>query len=438
MIPLGAHEPFTILRGIGGVCIILLISFLLSNRRKQIDWKTVGIALLLQAVLALLIIYVPFIAVLFEWMGKAFVKLLHFTQEGTSFLLGPYATTSQGFVFLIHSLPAIIFFSALVAVFNYWGLIQRLVKSFAWVLRRFIRNISGAEGVVVSANIFLGMSESPILVKDYIPLMTKSELFLVMVSGMATISGSLLGAYTGMLASGDPVQQVFIAKHLLSACVMAAPGAIVIAKIICPQTEQQSIHSIAVSDVDKPNSFLGALTSGTITGVRIAVNVAAMLLVFIAGIAMLNYLTGDLLGHYTGLNNWIAELTDGKTQSLSLQFILGVLSAPLMWLIGVPWDDAMLVGSIFGQKTVMNEFVAYAQMSTWTQTGMFIYEQSKVMAIYLLCGFANFSSIGMLLGALGTLAPGKRSEIASLGFLSLVGGALVSLLSATIVGMFVG
>lgn len=438
MIPMGSHEIITILRGVGGISIILLICYLLSMNRRQIDWKTVGIALSLQLILALLVLYVPFISILFEWMGKAFAKLLQFTQEGTAFLLGPYASRSQGFIFLIHSLPAIIFFSAIVSVFNYWGLIQRLVKAFAWILKRFIRSLTGAEGVVVSGNVFLGMSETPILVKDYIPLMTKSELYLVMVSGMATISGSLLGAYTGMLSGGDPVQQVFIAKHLLSACVMAAPGAIVVAKMICPQTGQTVIDSPVLVAREKQASFLGALTSGTMTGVKIAVNVAAMLLVFIAGVALLNFLTGDLLGHYTGLNAWVEKLTEGKVNSFSLQFILGLLSAPLMWLLGVPWEDVMLVGSLFGQKTIMNEFVAYAQMTEWHAAGLFVYEQSRVMAIYMLCGFANLASIGMLLGALGVLAPEKRSLIASLGFMSLVGGAIVSLLSATIVGMLLG
>ena len=438
MVASGGFNVESLLRGLLGIVCVLGIAYLFSSDRKRIDWKLVGTGLTLQIVIALSILYVPFVGLFFEWMGKGFVKIIDFTQAGVSFLFGPMASRNTGIVFIIHSLPTLIFFTALVSVFYHWGIIQRIVNFLSCVLRLLIRNISGQEGLVVVGNIFLGMSESPVLVKQYLSKMNKSELFLVMVSGMATIAGTLLGVYAGLLGDGDPARQVFFAKHLLSASVMAAPGAIVLAKMIYPQTEPIDKANVEAAIYKEHRSVLEALASGTSTGIKLMVNVAAMLLVFIALVAMVNYLCEGIIGRYTGLNEWVVAVTHGKAQGFTIHFIVGVLLTPLMWLIGVPVDDLMTVGALVGQKTVLNEFVAYFQMQQWKIAGVFVYEKSIVMSTYLLCGFANIASVGILLGALGVLAPDKRPVIAQLGFRAMFAGAAVSILSATIIGMISG
>ena len=438
MIETSGFNVMSLLRGLLGICCILGVAFVFSTDRKRIDWKLVGAGLLLQLVLALSILYVPFIGIFFELLGKIFVKILDFTQIGVDFLLGPLATKSNGIVFILHSLPTLIFFTALVALLYHWGIIQRIVSFMSWILRFFLRNISGSEGLVVAGNTFLGMTESPVLAKQYLSKMNKSELFLVMVSGMATIAGTVLGVYVGLLGDGDPVKQVFFAKHLLSASVMAAPGAIVLAKMIYPQTEQVNEQTIKVKTEKEHPSAIEALASGTATGIKLMVNVAAMLLVFIALVALVNYICEGLIGRYTGLNDWIIAITNGKSEGFTIHFILGVILSPFMWLVGVPGEDMMSVGALLGQKTVLNEFVAYFQMQQWKSAGIFIYEKSVIMSTYLLCGFANISSIGILLGGLGVLAPDQRPVIAHLGFRAMITGAAVSILSATIVGMILG
>ena len=363
--------------------------------------------------------------------------MMDFTQAGVGFLLGPYATKSNGFIFLIHSMPVIIFFTAIVSLFYHWGIIQRVVGAFSWVLRKFM-NVSGAEGLVVSGNIFMGMTESPVLIKNYLPTMNRSEIFLVMVAGMGTIAGSVMATYIGMLSGGDPVARLLFAKHLLSASVMAAPGSIVIAKMLCPQTEPVTEQEVKVSLENQHHNILEALASGTSVGIKLVVNIAAMLLVFISMVALLNYVSEGLIGKYTGLNDWVVSVTDGKQQGFTFQFILGIILSPFMWLIGVPFDDMMLVGSLLGQKTILNEFVAYFQLQQWKDAGLFVYEKSIIMSTYILCGFANISSIGILLGGLGVLTPNKQNLISKLGIPTMIGGALVSIMSATMVGMILG
>ena len=428
----------SLLRGLLGLVTVIGIAYLFSNNRKHIDWKLVMSGLLLQVIFVLLILYVPFISVVFEYLGKGFVKIVNATQAGIAFLLGPYASKSNGVVFLIHSLPTLIVFSALVSLFYYWGVIQRVVSGFSWFLKRIFRNLSGAEGLVVAGNIFLGMTEAPILAKNYLPKMNKSELFLVMVSGMGTIAGTVMGAYIGILGGGDSIAQVYFAKHLLSASVMAAPGSIVLAKIFFPQVEEVEDTPVEVVNKEQKGGAMEAIASGTSTGLRLFMNIAAMLLVFIALVALVNYFLEGVIGHYTGLNSWITDLTNGKSTGFSIQFILGTILSPLMWLIGISPEDIMPVGALLGQKTVLNEFVAYGQMQEWKNAGIFVYEKSIVMSTYLLCGFANIGSIGMLIGGLGILAPEKRPVIAGLGFKAMIAGALVSVLSATIVGMILG
>ena len=427
----------SLLRGVVGIITVLAVSYLMSSNRKKIDWKLVGSGLLIQFVLALSVLYVPFVGTLFELLGKAFIKLMDFTQAGVGFLLGPYATKSNGFIFLIHSMPVIIFFTAIVSLFYHWGIIQRVVGAFSWVLRKFM-NVSGAEGLVVSGNIFMGMTESPVLIKNYLPSMNRSEIFLVMVAGMGTIAGSVMATYIGMLSGGDPAARLLFAKHLLSASVMAAPGSIVIAKMLCPQSEPVTEQEVKVSLENQHHNVLEALASGTSVGIKLVVNIAAMLLVFISMVALLNYVSEGLIGKYTGLNDWVVSVTDGKQQGFTFQFILGIILSPFMWLIGVPFDDMMLVGSLLGQKTILNEFVAYFQLQQWKDAGLFVYEKSIIMSTYILCGFANISSIGILLGGLGVLTPNKQNLISKLGIPTMIGGALVSIMSATMVGMILG
>lgn len=339
----------TLWRGLLGVIVIIGSAYLLSKDKKRIDWKLVGTGLVLQLLFALAVIYVPVVGSFFELLGKVFIRLMDFTQAGIDFLLGPYASKAGGFVFLIHSLPVVIFFSALVSLFYHWGIIQRLVQALSWLLRRVL-NISGAEGLVASGNLFLGMTEAPVLIKNYIPAMNRSEVFLIMVTGMATIAGSLMGTYIGLLSGDDPVQRLFFAKHLISATAMAIPGAIVISKIIFPQTEQVTDQFVETEKNDSKSTALESISAGTSIGVKLMTNIAAMLLVFIALIAMANYILNNLIGHYTGLNEWIVEITNGKSTGFTFQFILGVITAPFMWLVGIPTSDMMLVGSLLGQK----------------------------------------------------------------------------------------
>ena len=437
---IGAQEGFGLVslsRGLLGIATVIGIAYAMSYDRKRIDWRLVGGGLLLQILFALAILYVPFIGALLEGCGKIFVKLMDFTGAGLSFLLGPYASKASGFSFLLHSLPIVIFFSALVSIFYHWGIIQKVVGGIAWVLRKFM-NISGAEGLVSAGNIFMGMTESPVLIKNYLPTMNRSELFLVMVAGMGTIAGSVMGTYIGMLGGDDPAAKLYFATHLLSASVMAVPGSIVLAKMICPQTEKAVDRAVSSQERKENATVLDAIASGTVTGVKLMTNIAAMLLVFISLVALANYVTEGLIGRYTGLNAWIAEVTDGKAQGLTIQFMLGVVTAPFMWLVGVPSEDIMLVGSLLGQKTILNEFVAYFQLQQWKDAGLFLYDKSIMMSTYILCGFANISSIGILLGGLGVLAPEKRGVITRLGVPAMIGGALVSVLSAAIVGMILG
>lgn len=427
----------SLLRGILGIVTVLAVAYALSYNRKRIDWKLIGGGLVMQIVFALAVLYIPFVGTALEWTGKAFIKLMDFTQAGVGFLLGPYASKSKGFIFLIHSLPVVIFFSALISLFYHWGIIQRVVGAFSWVLRRFM-NISGAEGLVTSGNIFMGMTESPVLIKNYLPTMNRSEIFLVMVSGMGTIAGTVMATYIGMLSGGDPVARVLFAKHLISASLMAAPGSIVLAKMLCPQTEAVADRVASLEKKSAHPTALDALAAGTSTGIRLMVNIAAMLLVFIALVALANYVLEGLIGRYTGLNDWIVSITDGKSQGLTFQFILGIILAPFMWLIGIPSPDITLVGSLLGQKTILNEFVAYFQLQEWKDAGLFAYQKSILMSTYILCGFANISSIGILLGGMGVLAPEKKEMITRFGFPAMIAGALVSVLSATIVGMILG
>ncbi len=427
----------SVLRGLIGMVSLLLIAFAFSRNRRAIDWKVVLIGLLIQTTLAVGVLYVPFIKVFFEVIAGFFVKVMDFTASGAAFLFGDLLDTSKmGYIFVFQVLPTIIFFSALTSLLYYLNIVQVVVVGIAWLLKKAFR-ISGAEGLTVAGNIFLGQTEAPLLVKRYLPNMNRSEMFLVMSAGMATIAGAVLTAYIGLLGGSDPVARITFAKYLLSASVMAAPGVIVIAKIIYPQTESVDTD-LKVDRNSVGKNVLDAISNGTVEGVKVAVNVGAMLLVFIAMVAMLDYILGGLIGHYTGLNDWLASVSDGKYDTFNFQFVVGMVCTPIAWLMGVPNADMVNIGSLLGTKVMINEFVAYNDMATMKELGSFAYEKSIIMATFLLCGFANISSIGIQIGGISILAPNQRETLTQLGFLSLICGTLASCMSATIVGMILG
>ncbi|MFA7274808.1 MAG: nucleoside transporter C-terminal domain-containing protein [Crocinitomicaceae bacterium] len=427
----------SILRGILGMIALLLIAFLFSSNRKAINWKTVGLGLLAQIVLAIGVLKVSFVQAAFEYVGSLFVLVLNFTQKGSQFLLGGMMDIdSYGFIFLFQVLPTIIFFSALTSLLFYLGIIQKIVSAMAIVLTKLL-SISGAESLSVAGNIFLGQTEAPLMIKAYLDKMTKSEILLVMVGGMATVAGGVLAAYIGFLGGNDPVLKLEFAKHLLAASVMAAPGAIVVSKMLYPQTEKINTE-VAVSKEKIGSNVLDAISTGTTEGLKLAANVAAMLLVFIAFIAMINYTLG-WIGGWSGLNELIAIYT--PYTKFSLETILGIVFSPLMWLIGVASEDMMLMGQLLGVKLAASEFVGYiqlAELKNAANTLHFTYDKSVIMATYMLCGFANFASIGIQIGGIGSLAPNQRKTLSEFGLKAVIGGSIASLLSATMAGMILG
>ena len=434
------HEGISItsiVRGIIGLSSIILIAYLLSNNKKRIDWKTIIIGLSSQLVIAVAVLRVEFVRMIFEKIGQGFLAIVTFTNQGSKILFGELADSSKyGEIFVFQVLPVIIFFSALTSVLYYYRIIQKVVSGLAWMLTKFL-NISGQESLAVVGNIFLGQTEAPLLVKGYLDKMNKSEYFLLMTGGMATVAGSVLAAYIGFLGGDDPIQRIEVAKNLIIASVMAAPGAIVISKLMFPQTEEVTKNIEISTDVTGTN-LLSAITNGTRDGIKMAVNVGAMLLVFLALIALVNgifYQIADVFG----LNNWIEQNTD--YQSFSLELILGYLFAPLMWLIGIAVEDMYLMGQLLGIKLAASEFVAYIELASLQDVGNALhltYQKSVIMATIMLCGFANFASIGIQIGGIGILAPGKSKLLTELGFKAMIAGTLVSLLSATFVGMLLG
>ncbi|MGY5850006.1 NupC/NupG family nucleoside CNT transporter [Salegentibacter sp. F14] len=437
MIPNQGISLNSVIRGAIGMMALLLIAFLFSTRRKAIRWRTVGMGLAAQLLLAFGVLQVPFIQSVFEFVGNIFVLILDFTAAGSEFLLGGMMDVdSFGFIFLFQVLPTIIFFSALTSVLFYLGVIQLVVKGMAWILTKLM-GISGAESLSVAGNIFLGQTEAPLMIKAYLERMTRSEILLVMVGGMATVAGGVLAAYIGFLGGDDPALRLQFAKHLLAASVMAAPGAIVVSKILYPQLEPIN-ENVEVSSDKIGSNILDAIANGTTEGLKLAANVGAMLLVFIAFIAMINYVL-NYTGNLTGLNTILAENTPYK--GFSLESILGTIFAPLMWIIGVAKEDMMLMGQLLGIKLAASEFVGYVQLAELKNPANALsltYEKSVIMATYMLCGFANFASIGIQIGGIGSLAPGQRKTLSEFGMKALIGGTLASLLSATIAGMILG
>lgn len=423
-----------LLRGLLGIITLVTILYFLSRSRKAIPWKLVGSGLLFQIVFALAVLKVPFIASIFEVLSSFFVVVLDFTQKGSEFVFGSLINPkASGFIFAFQILPTIIFFSALTSLLFYLGILQKIVYGLAWALGKTLK-ISGAENLSTAANIFLGQTEAPLLIKPYLASMNRSEMLLIMVGGMANIAGGVLAAYVGFLGGDDPVQRLYFAKHLLAASVMSAPAAIVVSKMLIPQEENVS-QVIPVAKEDVGSNMLEAIVNGTEEGVKLAFNVGSMLIVFIAMVAMVNYILGDLIGNWTHINQYVAEYTNGKYTQLSLQAMLGYLCSPLVWMLGVSSLDMVSVGQLLGEKTVLNEFVAYATLGSMKVANVFHEEKSVLIATYILCGFSNISSIGIQVGGIGAMAPSQKKTLSELGFIALVGGTISTLMTATIVGM---
>ncbi|MFW5816601.1 MAG: NupC/NupG family nucleoside CNT transporter [Wenzhouxiangella sp.] len=417
-----------ILHGLAGVVVILGIGWALSEKRSAIAWQTVVVGIGLQLALAILVLWVPLGQTLFDALGRGFVTLIGFTSAGSSFLFGPLADAeSFGFVFAFQVLPTIIFFAALMTCLYHLGIMQKIVEAMAWVMTRLMK-VSGSESLATAANVFVGQTEAPLVVRPFIVGMTRSELFALMTGGMATIAGGVLAAYVLLLGGASPEEQAFFAKHLISASIMAAPAALVMAKLILPETEVSETVGTVRTTIERPHvNLIEAAAGGASEGLKLALNVGAMLLAFLALIALVNGPLG-WFGAVTGLE-------DRLGQPLDLALILGWLFSPLAFLVGVPLDEAVTVGGLIGTKIVANEFVAYVAL---TETQVNLSERSVLIATYALCGFANFSSIAIQIGGIGGIAPARRPDLARLGLKAVLAGALVSLLNAAWAGILVG
>ncbi|MEX1002239.1 MAG: nucleoside transporter C-terminal domain-containing protein [Crocinitomicaceae bacterium] len=423
----------SIIRGIIGMAFLLGLTFLFSGNRKKIDWGLVLKGTALQIIIALLVLKVPFIETGFKVVSDKFVELISFTDQGVDFLFGQMGigiVQAPLITFAIKVLPTIIFFSALMSIFYYLGIVQKVVYVFAWVMKKFMR-LSGAESLAAAGNVFLGQTESPLLVKPYLLGMTKSELMCLMTGGMATIAGGVLAAYVFFLGGDDPVERAFFAKHLLTASIISAPAAVVAAKILVPETEEIN-KDLSINKEKIGTNLLEAIANGTSDGLRLAVNVGAMLLVFIALMALGNGVLG-WVGDITNLNATIAANTP-YSDGLSFQFLLGYVGAPIVWMIGVDAVDMVLVGELLGQKTILNEFIAYPRLGELKASGK-LSEKSVIISTYMLCGFANFASIGIQIGGIGALVPSRKGLLSKLGMRALLGGTIACLMTAAIVGM---
>jgi CNT family concentrative nucleoside transporter len=422
------------LRVVAGLALLIGILFAFSSNRRAIDWKLVGKGLLLQFVLALAILHLSWVSSAFDAVGKGFVALLGYTREGSLFLFGDLVgrVDTFGYLFAFQVLPTIIFFSAISSLLFHFGILQRVVGVFAWVMKRTLK-LSGSETLAAAANVFVGQTEAPLLVKPYIATMTRSELMALMVGGMATLAGAVLAAYIGYLGGSDPERQVFFARHLLTASVMNAPAALWVAKVLVPQTEP--VVDLADVQIERKGNWLEAIANGTTDGFKMAANVGVMLLVFTALIALFNGLLSNGLGSWTGLNELVASISGGRYTEFNLQAIFGLILGPFTWLLGVPWAEASYVGQLLGEKTVLNEFYAYVTMGQMMEAGTLSSVRAQTLAVYVLCGFANFASIGIQIGGIGSLAPERRKDLSELGFKAVLGGTAASLTTATLVAL---
>ncbi len=420
-------------RGLLGIAAFIGIAVACSENRRAIPWKLVGAGLVLQIVCGVMVLKIDAVRAAVDWVGQRFVDILEFNRAGSQFLFGNLITDTKsfGFIFAFNVLPTIIFFSALTSLLFYMGLLQKVVYAFAWLMSKTMK-LSGAESLSASANIFLGQTEAPLLIKPYLATMNRSELLAVMVGGMANIAGAVLVAYIGMLGGEDPVQRLIFAKHLITASIMSAPASLYIAKILVPQTESVD-ETITVPKEKIGANALEAIANGTTDGLKLAVNVGAMLLVFTALVAMFNAILGSqAIGGWTGINDWISAKTDGRYTTLSMQYILGVAFAPLGWLMGIDYGSLTIAGQVIGEKTILNEFYAYGTLGKLIEGGLLPDVRARVILTYALCGFANIASIGILIGGIGVLAPNQRPILAQLGVKALIGGSLCCFIGASI------
>ena len=415
----------TIAFGLFGLAVLISVAYAFSGHKKSIDWRQIAAGVGMQIVFAVIVILVPGGREFFDAISRVFVKVIDFAMSGAVFIFGDLAKASEfGFIFAFQVLPTIIFFASLMGVLYHIGLMQKIVQGMAWVMQKALR-VSGSESLSVAANVFIGQTEAPLVVRPYIAKMTESELFTMMVGGMATIAGAVLAAYIAMLGGTDEVQRLFYARHLLAASVMAAPATIVIAKLLRPETEESLTKGSVHLEIEKTaTNVIEAAANGAADGVKLSLNVGGMLLAFFALITMINFPL-EWIGEITGISEFI-----GKTLSLSI--ILGYILSPLAWIIGVPWSEAAIVGGLIGEKIVINEFVAYLHLG---EIKHLLSEHSVLISTYALCGFANFSSIAIQLGGIGGLAPNRRSDIARLGMRAVLGGTLATMMTATIAGV---
>ena len=424
------------LRATFGILFILAIAYLFSAHRKRVDWRLVGVGVLLQLIFGLLITRVDSFGAFFDGVSKYFVKFLSFSDVGAQFLFGELAGDSLGVIFAFRVLPVVIFLSTISATLYYLGVLQKIVYVIAWVMARTMR-LSGAESLSAAGNIFLGQTEAPLLVRPFIAKMTVSELMTLMTGGMATIAGSVLASYVSFLGGDDPQEKIRFASYLLSASIMNAPAAIVLSKILLPEVNKEDIDTeLKVNKESLGVNLIDALSRGAADGLKLALNIGAMLFAFIAVIAAFNYLLTDLVGHYTGLNAIIQESTNGQFKGLSLEYLLGQVFRIFAFVIGVDWSETLQVGSLLGQKTVVNEFVAYIDLAKMKEAGT-LSNKSIIISTYALCGFANFSSIAIQIGGIGGMAPSQQSNLSRLGFRALLGASLATLMTGTIAGVLI-
>lgn len=427
-----------LLRGALGVAVMLLICYAFSSNRKRINWRLVGIGIAMQVILGVLILKVPGVNLVFDYIAGMFQSVLEYSGAGSEFLFGGLVKDmdSFGYIFAFQVLPTIVFFSALSSVLYYFGILQKIIYGLALLMKKFM-GLSGPESLAAAANVFIGQTEAPLVVKPYLENMTRSEIMCLMTGGMATIAGGVFAAYIGFLGGTDPESQLYFAKHLLTASIISAPAAIVAAKILVPETDEKPVDEQMEMTGDMGSNLLDAISRGTTDGLKLAINVGAMLLVFTALVFMVNQLMINYLGSWTGLNEFVINSTDGRFQGFSFTYILGVLFAPIAWILGTPSEDILLVGQLLGQKTAINEFFAYAEFNTLRESGIAMNPKSVIIATYALCGFANFASIGIQIGGIGAIAPGKRKQLTELGIQALIGGTIASFLTAAIAGVLV-
>lgn len=426
------------LRAFFGLTFLVGVAWVFSSKRGAISWRLVAGGLVLQIVFGLLITKVDLVSAAFGFASKFFVKVIDFTNEGTIFLFDGLLTTDQfGFIFALKVLPTIIFFSTLSTGLYYLGVLQKIVYAFAWIMSKTMK-LSGAESLSAAGNIFLGQTEAPLLVRPFIPNMTKSEIMCLMTGGMATIAGGVLAGYVAFLGGDDPAERAKYATFLLSASVMNAPAAIVMAKILIPEQNYDSLNrELKISSEKTGVNLIDAFARGAADGLKLALNVGAMLLAFIAIIAAINFILKDFVGEFTGLNQFVAESTNGIFDGFSMQYILGNIFRVFAYMMGVEWSETLQVGSLLGQKTVINEFVAYLDLASMKSGGM-LNDKSLIIATFSLCGFSNFSSIAIQIGGIGGMAPNRQGDISKLGMRALLGASLATMLTGTLAGALLG